>query len=93
VRDGRVELRFTLSHKGQRAYLCTTVPYCGIMPAARLIRLWRLLREVHLRTLPPESIKPAKYPGRGTPVLIPVSAGIYLDYLQDLKQSHRSRPR
>lgn len=40
------------------------------MPAARLIRLWRLLREVHLRTLPPESIKPAKYSGRGTPVKI-----------------------
>lgn len=31
------------------------------------IRLWRLLREIHLRTLPPESIKPAKYSGRGTP--------------------------
>ena len=54
--------------KARRASRCTNRAYCGFKPAARLIRLWRLLREVHLRTLPPESIKPAKYSGRGTPV-------------------------
>lgn len=54
--------------KARRASRCTNRAYRGFKPAARLIRFWRLLREVHLRTLPPESIKPAKYSGRGTPV-------------------------
>jgi hypothetical protein len=57
------------------------------------IRLWRLPPRVILQALPPESIKPTKYSGRGTPVLSPVSAGLYLGYLRSLNHSRHSRPR